>query len=53
MRVEVLRAVGCLWWALSFDACAFQSDVHYQATFALALATGWSWDDAKLIAGTR
>jgi hypothetical protein len=38
---------------LASDARAFQSDVHYQATFAIALASGWSWDDARLIAGAN
>ena len=40
--------------ALSASECnAFQSDVHYGATFAIAVATGWSWDQAGLIAGAN
>lgn len=34
-------------------AGGFQADVHYDTTFAIALATGWSWQDAKLIASTN
>ena len=34
-------------------AGGFQADIHYDTTFAIALATGWSWQDAKLIASTN
>lgn len=29
---------------------AYEVDVHYYATFALALVSGWSWNDARVIA---
>jgi hypothetical protein len=31
-------------------AYAFQRDVHFDATFAIAIAVGFSWDDAGVIA---
>lgn len=37
--------------AASPRAClAYEADVHYYATFALALMSGWSWKDARVIA---
>lgn len=41
-----------MWLLVAVETHAFQSDVHYHATFAIALATGWSWEDSSLIAGT-
>src|SRR5579859_3689471 len=29
---------------------AYESDMHYDATFALAVTSGWSWDDSRVIA---
>ncbi len=37
----------------SGGAVAFQRDVHFDATFALALVTGWSWSDAGVIASAN
>ena len=51
-RDRVLLAVGAV-LALASECNAFQSDVHYGTTFAIAVATGWTWDQASVIAGAN
>jgi len=51
-RDRVLLAVGAA-LALASECNAFQSDVHYGTTFAIAVATGWTWDQASVIAGAN
>jgi hypothetical protein len=40
---------GCL-CAVASNATAYDSDVHYSTTLALALALGMAWPDAKIVA---
>lgn len=54
-----MKPLGGMLLALGFGLVAsapqvkgFQSDEHFDTTFAIALGAGWSWDEASLIAGT-
>ena len=29
---------------------AYERDIHYSATFAIAVAVGWKWEEAQIIA---
>src|SRR5579863_2887114 len=47
---RILRFLAPALWMGITPACAFEVDVHYAATFAIASAVGFARDDAELIA---
>lgn len=32
------------------SSSAYENDIHYSATFAIAIAVGWKWEEAQIIA---
>jgi ammonia channel protein AmtB len=49
--VSLLSVITIAMWPEYLNhANAFEEDIHYYATFALALTAGWSWEESEAIA---